>query len=161
MKGISWRRMQGLTDSLLIKMLNERGLDNVPQWTKKDDVRMAANARWMALGEDRDGPENPDRRAIDDPASVTAEIGAKARELGADLVGSCELTPIMITVDFDMPHRNVISLVVKEDYANVLCQRRSKTRPVGRSKTRPLSVMRYAVLRVVPVVHRRDPRCFA
>ena len=42
-----------------------------------------------------------------------------------------------------------------------VCQRRSKTRPVGRSKTRPLSVMRYAVLRVVPVVHRRDPRCFA
>jgi transposase len=41
-----------------------------------------------------------------------------------------------------------------------LCQRRSKIRPLGRSKTRPLDVMRYAVLRVVPVVHRRDPRCF-
>ncbi len=41
-----------------------------------------------------------------------------------------------------------------------VCQRRSKIRPVGRSKTRPLSVMRCSVLRVVPVVHRRDPRCF-
>ena len=33
------------------------------------------------------------------------------------------------------------------------CQRRSKIRPLGRSQTRPLDVMRYAVLRVVPVVH--------
>jgi len=120
MKGISWRRMQGLTESLLIKMLNEHGLDNVPQWTKKDDVRMQANAHWMALGKDRDGPVNPAKRPIDDPAAVTAEIVAKAKELGADLVGSCELTPIMITVDFDMPHSSVISLVVKEDYADVL-----------------------------------------
>ena len=40
------------------------------------------------------------------------------------------------------------------------CQRRSKIRPLGRSKTSPLDVMRYGVLRVVPVVHRRDPRCF-
>ncbi len=29
-----------------------------------------------------------------------------------------------------------------------------------RSKTGPLDVMPYEVLRVVPVVHRRDPRCF-
>ena len=40
------------------------------------------------------------------------------------------------------------------------CQRRSKISPPGRSKTSPLDVMRYAVLGVVPVVHRRDPRCF-
>ena len=31
----------------------------------------------------------------------------------------------------------------------------------GRRKTGPFSVMRYAVLRVVPLVHRRAPRCFA
>ena len=30
----------------------------------------------------------------------------------------------------------------------------------GRSKIGPLDVMPYEVLRVVPVVHRRDPRCF-
>ena len=41
------------------------------------------------------------------------------------------------------------------------CQRRSKISPPGRSKTSPLNVMRYAVLGGgVPVVHRRDPRCF-
>ena len=41
------------------------------------------------------------------------------------------------------------------------CQRRSKISPPGRSKTSPLNVMRSAVLGGgVPVVHRRDPRCF-
>ena len=40
------------------------------------------------------------------------------------------------------------------------CQRRSKTRPSGRSKFRPPWAMRGAVFPVVPVVHRRDPRCF-
>ncbi len=30
----------------------------------------------------------------------------------------------------------------------------------GRRKISPLDVMPYTVLRVVPVVHRRDPRCF-
>ena len=40
------------------------------------------------------------------------------------------------------------------------CQRRSKNRPLWRSKTRPPWLMRGEVLRVVPVVHRRDPRCF-
>ena len=38
------------------------------------------------------------------------------------------------------------------------CQRRSKISPPGRSKTSPLNVMR--CWGVVPVVHRRDPRCF-
>ncbi len=39
MLGISWRRQQGLADPLLKRMLAERGLDNVPQWTKEGDVR--------------------------------------------------------------------------------------------------------------------------
>jgi ferredoxin len=101
-------------------MLAERGLDNVPQWTKENDVRMKAHDRWMALVEDRDGPVNPERREITDPAHITDEIKSKALELGADLVGCCTLTPIMIDEGFDMPHRNVISFIVHEDYANVL-----------------------------------------
>ena len=44
--------------------------------------------------------------------------------------------------------------------AEGFCQRRSKVSPPGRSKTSPLDVMPCAVLGVVPVVHRRDPRCF-
>ena len=41
------------------------------------------------------------------------------------------------------------------------CQRRSKIGPKGGVKLVHFSVMRYAVLRVVPLVHRRAPRCFA
>ena len=120
MIGSSWRREQGLADPLLRRMLADRGLESVPQWTKKDDVRSAANERWMALADDRDGPVNAEPREITDPGHITETIEAKALELGADLVGCCALTPIMIDDGFDMPHRNVVSFIVKEDYANVL-----------------------------------------
>ena len=40
------------------------------------------------------------------------------------------------------------------------CQRRSKSTSLGRRNNASLGVMPYAVLQVVPVVHRRDPRCF-
>ena len=120
MIGLSWRRLQGVSDPLLAHMLAERGMDNVPQWTKEGDVRMRAHGRWTALADERDGPVSPERREVTDVATVTAEIKAKAVELGADLVGCCELTPIMIDRDFDMPHRNVIALILHEDYANVL-----------------------------------------
>ena len=44
---------------------------------------------------------------------------------------------------------------------NTPVQRRSKIGPKGGVKLVHFSVMRYAVLRVVPLVHRRAPRCFA
>jgi hypothetical protein len=40
------------------------------------------------------------------------------------------------------------------------CQRRSKNRPLWRSKTRPPWLMLGALFPVISVVHRRDPRCF-
>lgn len=120
MIGISWRRPQGPADPLLRRMLEEAGMTDVPQWTRGDDVRNAAHRRWVKLAEDRDGPVNPDRCEITDPAHVTADIKAKAIKLGADLVGCAALTPIMIDEGFDMPHRSVIAVVVHEDYANVL-----------------------------------------
>jgi epoxyqueuosine reductase len=120
MIGISWRRDQGLADPLLKQILEEAGLDNVPQWNKEDDVRTAAHDRWVELAKDRDGPINPDQQTIDDPTTTTQKIIAKAKELGADLVGCAEIRPIMVDLDFDMPHKNVIGIVVKEDYANVL-----------------------------------------
>ena len=120
MIGISWRREQGLADPLLRRMLEDAGMDNVPQWTRGDDVRNAAHRRWMKLAEDRDGPVSPEKREITDPAHIAADIKAKALALGADVAGCCALTPIMIDDGFDMPHRNVISFIVREDYANVL-----------------------------------------
>lgn len=120
MIGISWRREQGLADPLLKRMVEEAGLDNVPQWNKADDVRGRAHANWMAMVPDRDGAIAPEPRDVSDVAAITAEIKDKARELGADLVGACELTPIMIDREFDMPHRNVVAIVVHEDYAKSL-----------------------------------------
>ena len=57
---------------------------------------------------------------IGQQADDLEEIKAKALELGADIAGCCALTPIMIDDGFDMPHCNVVSFIVKEDYANVL-----------------------------------------
>ncbi len=59
MIGISWRREQGLADPLLKRMMEEAGLDNVPQWNKEDDVRGRAHANWMAMVPDRDGAIAP------------------------------------------------------------------------------------------------------
>jgi epoxyqueuosine reductase QueG len=86
MIGISWRREQGLADPLLKRMVEEAGLDNVPQWNKADDVRGRAHANWMAMVPDRDGA----------------------------------VTPIMIDQEYDLPHRNVVAIVVHEEYANSL-----------------------------------------
>jgi len=118
--GISWRREQGLKDPLLRRMLAERGLDNVPQWTKEGDVRMRANRRWTALAAECDGPVATEPQVISDVTGTTAQIKTKAMELGADLVGCCTLTPIMIDQGFDLPHKNVIAIVMREDYAKVL-----------------------------------------
>ena len=40
------------------------------------------------------------------------------------------------------------------------CQRRSKFSPLGRSKSGPPWLKPGEIYPVVPVVHRRDPRCF-
>ena len=58
----------------------------------------------------------------------------------------------------DMPQPKQTTMVSRSFGAvSTAEQNRSK----GRRKTGPFSVMRYAVLRVVPLVHRRAPRCFA
>ena len=76
MLGNSWRREQGPADPLLCKMLAERGLENVPQWEKEDDVRMAASRYWTGLVKDRDGPVNTEQREITDTLHITEEIKA-------------------------------------------------------------------------------------
>lgn len=120
MIGISWRREQGLADPLLRRLVEEAGLEDVPQWTRGDDVRARAHAKWMGMAVDRDGAVAAEARDVSDVAAITAEITEKALALGADLVGCCGLTPIMIDADFDLPHRNAVAIVVHEDYANAL-----------------------------------------
>ena len=67
----------------------------------------------------------------------------------------------VVAIQRDMERRNINvpadSRIVFRVGVSTAEQNRSK----GRRKTGPFSVMRYAVLRVVPLVHRRAPRCFA
>ena len=65
-----------------------------------------------------------------------------------------------LIIKWDTPSGKTVNLGYIMKNGVFWCQRRSKISPPGRSKTSPLDVMRYAVLGVVPVVHRRDPRCF-
>jgi epoxyqueuosine reductase QueG len=56
---------------------------------------------------------------VNDPAAMTAQIKAKAMELGADLVGVCRLHPHMIDLGSEVAHEFVIVACVAEDYEKV------------------------------------------
>ena len=51
-------------------------------------------------------------------------------------------------------------IAISAQSASGTCQRRSKISPKGGVKLYHFDVYSDAMLRVVPVVHRRDPRCF-
>ncbi len=70
--------------------------------------------------------------------------------------GGGDWLEILDAMTHHKPYRNLVV-----PFRNDECQRRSKISPVGRRKTSPFYVMPKALLRVVPVVHRRDPRGFA
>ena len=55
MTGTSWKRVQGPNDTLLSRVVAEKGLDRVPQRSKPKNVRIYANPQWMAMAPDRDG----------------------------------------------------------------------------------------------------------
>ena len=124
MDGISKFRSP-IADPVVLEMAGERGMDEVPLFA--DGRRnMPAQAwrtafdRWAELAPERDGPVNPERTAVADPAEMTRLIKDKARELGADDVGICELTPVMINEGFSFPHKYVVSLLLEEKYEAVL-----------------------------------------
>ena len=96
-----------------------------------------------------------DAGPLHEPPPKTEEEKARVSELVKETVAGLKAASESST--HKSTRRINPSQPLSED---AVCQRRSKIRPVGRSKTRPLGVMRYAVLRFVPVVHGRDPRCF-
>ncbi len=113
-----------IDDPLILRMLRERGLEEVPLFSRQRRNLPAqawrdAIERWDALSGDKDGPVNPQPQPMGDPAEVTLMIKQKARELGADDVGVAELTPIMINNNVDIPYKYVISLLVHERYSEV------------------------------------------
>ena len=50
---------------------------------------------------------------------MTAQIKAKAKELGANMVGICRLQPHMIDLGSEVSHEFVIACCVAEDYEKV------------------------------------------
>jgi len=119
MLGIAKSRPQGLQDPTLRDILKERGLSEVPLWQHRPPETRARMKRWDDLGKLRDGPVNSNRVVITDVGATTEAIRKRARDLGADVVGCAKLTPIMIDEGKDIPHQNIICLIVGEDYAAV------------------------------------------
>jgi len=120
MIGITWRREQGLKDALLREVLKENGYETVPLYGNETLEIAETKRQTYAFGDSRDGPVNPAQQTVDDPAAMAAVIKAKARELGADLVGIARLRPNMIDMGVDCPFDTVICLAVHERYEVVL-----------------------------------------
>lgn len=120
MIGKSWIREQGMQDALLCAALRDRDMDGVPQWQRDFPQRDAYMKHWDSLEPMRDGPVSADRREVTDLDKMNAEIKKLAAELGAADAGMTALKPEFIELGVDLPHKNVIAVVVYEDYAAAL-----------------------------------------
>lgn len=120
MRGTSRVRLQGYQDPLLVDVMKRHGMDELPLFKHRPPEIMDRLRYWSELAKDRDGPVNPEQRAVPDRAAAAAEIKALAHELGADVVGIARLTPIMVDDQVDLQHDTVICLIAGEDYAQAL-----------------------------------------
>jgi len=120
MLGITPRREQGMADPVLAEMVHATGATESRHYAAVKPTIQAYRASWVKLAPYRDGPVNSQRVTVDDPAAMTAQVKAKAAELGANLVGVCRLQPHMIDLGSEVPHEFVIACCVGEDYDKVL-----------------------------------------
>jgi epoxyqueuosine reductase len=120
MRGTTPRREQGMADPVLASMVRALGLETARHYTAATPKVQAYRDRWAELAKFRDGPVNPQRVEVSDPAEMAQQIKAKAMELGASMVGICRLQPHMIDLGEDVPHEFVIVACVAEDYGKVV-----------------------------------------
>jgi formate hydrogenlyase subunit 6/NADH:ubiquinone oxidoreductase subunit I len=120
MMGRSWIREQGMQDALLCASLRERDMTEVPLWQREFPARDAMMAHWDSLTPNRDGPVTPNRSHITDPQELSDLIKKKASDLGASDTGMTILKPEFIELGIELPHKNVIAVIVYEDYAKAL-----------------------------------------
>jgi ferredoxin len=109
-----------MADPVLAEMVHATGATESRHFAAVKPTIQAYRASWVKLAPFRDGPVNSQRTKIDDPAAMTAQIKAKAAELGANLVGVCRLRPHMIDLGSEVRHEFVIACCVAEDYEKVL-----------------------------------------
>jgi ferredoxin len=119
MRGTSWIRQQDDRDPLLARLLDERGLDEVPLYARALPDRARYMRRWAELAPLRDGPTGPER-SNESPEALAARIKRWAEELGADLVGIARMRPEFLELDTELGHAFVVAIGVHEDYAKVL-----------------------------------------
>jgi hypothetical protein len=120
MRGITPRREQGMADPVLAEMVHATGATESRHYAAVKPTIQAYRASWVKLAPYRDGPVNSQRVPVDDPVGMTAQVKAKAMELGANLVGVCRLQPHMIDLGSEVSHEFVIACCVAEDYDKVL-----------------------------------------
>ena len=120
MIGITKRRESGLADPLLRKVMAEMGLEKVPLYEHQSEARIRFRREIDAMAAHREGPVGPHKRDVPDPAAMAEDIKARAEECGADLVGACALTSVMIDEGVDCSFKNVIAFAHHESYDKVL-----------------------------------------
>ncbi len=127
MIGKSWIREQGLQDPLLVEALRTRGMRDVPLWETKYPGQEALAAEkdaaikhWNDMLPHRDGPVNPNRVEVTDKVAMAADIKKRSLEAGGADVGITALRPEFIELGVDLPHKNVIAIICKEEYCRAL-----------------------------------------
>lgn len=120
MRGTTPRREQGMADPVLATMVHALGLETARHYAAATPKVKAYRESWAKLAPFRDGPVNPERVDVDDPARMNEKIKGKATELGATMAGICRLEPHMVDLGEDVPHEFVVVACVAEDYEKVL-----------------------------------------
>ncbi len=69
--------------------------------------------RWVQFGSQ--GPLAVQRRPVSDPVDMSLEVKEKARELGAALVGICEMKDDFLMAGASSPHQYAISMALPMD----------------------------------------------
>ena len=112
MIGKSWIREQGMQDALLTAAMRDRNLEDVPLWRHPFPARDAMMVHWNDLTPMRDGPVAGQKSSITDPRELNSLIKKKAEDLGAADTGMTALKPEFIELGVDLPHKNVIAVIV-------------------------------------------------
>ena len=120
MMGITKRRIQCPNDPLLKKVMDQMGITEVPLYKHQSEKRISFRNAIEDMGQHLEGPVGPARLDVRDKEEMSDRIRERAKECGADLVGMCKISPVMIDEGVDCKYTNVIAFGHHESYDEVL-----------------------------------------